>query len=284
MDNLNKEGEKVYELTDMVVQEVSLVDRAANKRRFLTIKRDNTMKEVKPDGTGNFVVEEQAVNTTDSPAIVLSKQVKDDALTALTSALEKGMVLAERLSTAEEAEEGDLPADVVLTLNDMINAFASLAPAEKAETPAEEATSEEDQTEKADESDAEEDKPSREKELRNALAAITRELDKLNSRKAKPEKESPEAAKEEKTEKSVANDDTAKLAAELEALKDVVRTQKAELSQLSKSRGVSNSVPVDMGTELEKADDKPCGWPLDMNKSTMRGAVKKEHSFYEDVD
>ena len=35
----------VHRLIDMVVEEVSLVDRAANKHRFLIVKRDDTMDE-----------------------------------------------------------------------------------------------------------------------------------------------------------------------------------------------------------------------------------------------
>ena len=52
---------KVHRLRDMVVEEVSLVDRAANKRRFLIVKRSDEMAEddrvgaeVKPDGRGGF--------------------------------------------------------------------------------------------------------------------------------------------------------------------------------------------------------------------------------------
>ena len=33
----------VHRLVDMVVEEVSLVDRAANKHRFLIVKRDDAM-------------------------------------------------------------------------------------------------------------------------------------------------------------------------------------------------------------------------------------------------
>jgi hypothetical protein len=52
---------KVYRLRDMVVEEVSLVDRAANKRRFLIVKRSDEMAEddrvgaeVRPDGRGGL--------------------------------------------------------------------------------------------------------------------------------------------------------------------------------------------------------------------------------------
>ncbi|MGH9889024.1 MAG: hypothetical protein ACREBE_26060, partial [bacterium] len=44
----------VHRLRDIVVEEVSLVDRAANKRRFLLVKRSNQMADDgKPKGTGS---------------------------------------------------------------------------------------------------------------------------------------------------------------------------------------------------------------------------------------
>ena len=40
---MNKADDGVHRLVDMVVEEVSLVDRAANKHRFLIVKRDDAM-------------------------------------------------------------------------------------------------------------------------------------------------------------------------------------------------------------------------------------------------
>lgn len=59
---LNEDDEHdAHRLRDMVVEEVSLVDRAANKRRFLIVKRSDEMAEddrvgaeVKPDGRGGL--------------------------------------------------------------------------------------------------------------------------------------------------------------------------------------------------------------------------------------
>jgi hypothetical protein len=55
------EDEGMHRLRDMVVEEVSLVDRAANKRRFLIVKRSDDMAdddkdgtELKPDGRGGL--------------------------------------------------------------------------------------------------------------------------------------------------------------------------------------------------------------------------------------
>jgi hypothetical protein len=46
--------EAVHRLKDILVEEVSLVDRAANKRRFLLVKREGDMSELRSDGRGGF--------------------------------------------------------------------------------------------------------------------------------------------------------------------------------------------------------------------------------------
>src|SRR4051812_28595030 len=50
------QADKIYRLTDMEVEEVSMVDRAANKRKFLVVKRDGDpmSTQVQPDGKGGF--------------------------------------------------------------------------------------------------------------------------------------------------------------------------------------------------------------------------------------
>lgn len=46
--------EDVHRLKDILVEEVSLVDRPANKRRFLLVKREGDMDELRPNGRGGF--------------------------------------------------------------------------------------------------------------------------------------------------------------------------------------------------------------------------------------
>jgi len=47
-------ADDVHRLRDILVEEVSLVDRAANKRRFLLVKREGDMSELRADGRGGF--------------------------------------------------------------------------------------------------------------------------------------------------------------------------------------------------------------------------------------
>jgi hypothetical protein len=55
----DSEESQVYRLTDMVVREVSAVDRAANKRTFLMYKSATRGPELEPDGKGGFRVRKE---------------------------------------------------------------------------------------------------------------------------------------------------------------------------------------------------------------------------------
>ena len=56
----DEEDEKeVHRLRDMVVEEVSLVDRAANRRKFLVVKRRTDMSKAKDEGLGPEVVQDE---------------------------------------------------------------------------------------------------------------------------------------------------------------------------------------------------------------------------------
>ena len=85
----------VHRLVDMVVEEVSLVDRAANKHRFLIVKRDEAMDD---DKTQNTTPAEPS-----PPAAPTAKLDDNSALNAALAALESLTGLVELL--------GDLGAD-----------------------------------------------------------------------------------------------------------------------------------------------------------------------------
>jgi hypothetical protein len=99
-------GDTIHRLHDMEVEEVSLVDRPANKRPFLVVKRSTEMgAEVIPDGNGGF--------TTNVPTVKLElpKGMKE----GLAGELEKLSTLAGELgkevgkAKEVELEEGSMP-------------------------------------------------------------------------------------------------------------------------------------------------------------------------------
>ena len=75
---------RVHRLLDMIVEEVSLVDRAANHHRFLIIKRDDAVDNFNDnDIDASFEVEESSTTEDSSPLSVAA-----DALEALTGIVE----------------------------------------------------------------------------------------------------------------------------------------------------------------------------------------------------
>lgn len=94
-------GEQVHRLTDMEVEEVSLVDRPANKRPFLVVKRSESMgTELRPDGNGGFT--RAAENT--AKATELPKGVKDGIVAELDALQKKAADLFKAFKGAKEVE------------------------------------------------------------------------------------------------------------------------------------------------------------------------------------
>ncbi|TQF08491.1 hypothetical protein FJV41_49630, partial [Myxococcus llanfairpwllgwyngyllgogerychwyrndrobwllllantysiliogogogochensis] len=87
----------VHRLVDMVVEEVSLVDRAANKHRFLLVKRDgDTMDNASQDTT-----QAEGASSTASD----TNKAEDAVLAAAQQALEAVTALVEALASADGADD-----------------------------------------------------------------------------------------------------------------------------------------------------------------------------------
>lgn len=80
-----------FRLRDILVEEVSLVDRAANKRRFLVVKSGSTMAKTE--------------ETVSVAKVDLPKPVKEGLLRMLTEALERLVSVANLVRDAKETEE-----------------------------------------------------------------------------------------------------------------------------------------------------------------------------------
>ncbi len=161
MSNATPNPAKVYRLHDMVVEEVSLVDRAANRRKFLIVKRDgeNTMgvgAEVTQRADGSFVAagtQQQAAPAAGAPAVTppaapvakASIALTADAQTMFTDVLEEAidnltasldMVKAAKVIETQEEADADALLEMVMAsaedLSDTVSAYAGIeeAPAE----------------------------------------------------------------------------------------------------------------------------------------------------------
>ena len=115
------DGSDVNRLHDILVQEVSLVDRAANKQKFLLLKRDADMAnkttgaEVVSDESGNLTT---IVDTDKDDSLSIQNDDKTEILQVATKAL----ALVTKASEMIKAEEDDstaegIPADIAKELS-----------------------------------------------------------------------------------------------------------------------------------------------------------------------
>ena len=110
----NAESTGVHRLVDMVVEEVSLVDRAANKHRFLVVKRDEQMDDK---------TEEEPDKKKPKPA----RKGEGDALSVATSALEALTSAVEQLGQAGDVDSSPLVAGLAEQLAQVASELAQSA-------------------------------------------------------------------------------------------------------------------------------------------------------------
>jgi len=115
-------SKQVHRLLDMEVKEVSLVDRAANRRRFLLIKREEGMEtpigdEVIENENGELTTEPESVpEDVDKAMGPIPKGVKDSVLKVATEALSKLMGVVNKIKdapTTDEQIDQPIPAELM---------------------------------------------------------------------------------------------------------------------------------------------------------------------------
>ena len=263
---ISKAEDGVHRLVDMVVEEVSLVDRAANKHRFLIVKRDEAMDD---DNTTD--------NITDAPSPPAAPTEKLDdgtALGAALAALESLTGLVELL--------GSLGADQADTrLAELAEELRAVAEALLARTVGD------DEVEARAKGD--DDKPAAPADFAGNVAAAKQALARLaelaaNVPSAKTETPAvPEPASAAKEEPATATpsvtESLAKLAESFRALSDTVKEQQQRLGRVEKQFGLPNSAAP--AERVSKATVEDVGWPLDLNKPKDRESVDKAISFHD---
>lgn len=313
---------QIYELTDMDVEEVSLVDRAANKRRFLVVKRSDQMAiEVRPDGKGGFTSREGAgkggAKTPAKKALEVPPGFKEMVGPLLNKASEMLSSLSDDLAASKAADVGDdgtipgVPAEftsTVQTIMGLLDKAGSLYPTAtpEAEAPVE------------GEEDPSLDPEMTEMQMRLALDNVGQVLGTQKLAKSAILKVGAKMSKDRLTRLQQAAQVITNLIAELAptppsaaTLDD--KTSKNEttslpnplaqqigqlIDQVSKLAGVVKSQQADLAT-LKKARGAPSAsmvetsepnvpaakdfsWPLDMNNPITRETVGKSESFFDD--
>lgn len=274
MTQRRKADRPVNRLLDIVVEEVSLVDRAANEHRFLIVKRDTPMADTQTD---NDAAEEAgdlndaaAAGETDVAPNGAPGSSADPLLTTAVAALE-GLTSTVELLGSVGADQTDarlapLAAELKATAEALL-ARAGVAPAEAS----------------AEAGDAADGEDNSEPTFGAHLAAARDALAQLASLTAAkptpaPEPPPPEAPKAPTLPQEL----TASLAAMTEsfrALAETVKEQQQRLARVEKQFGLPNSAP---STErVRKAEPEEVGWPMDLNHPMDRESVDKAVSFHD---
>ena len=252
--------EGVHRLVDMVVEEVSLVDRAANKHRFLVVKRDAPMKD-KTDPKS----EQTAEAETDAPAKPKKKRAKKadtaDAIATATAMLERLTSAVEMLG---EATDDDADQILIELAGELSEAAAELAEAAGVAEDEEEAG-------KAAKSASVADTVAN---VRALLGEVTTMLETAKAADTEVvEPPAPAATADGQVSKQLEG-----IATSLRTLTGAVKEQGQRLARVEKGTGVPNSRTHD---ERPPAREEDVGWPLDLNRPLGRESVDKATSFHD---
>jgi uncharacterized phage infection (PIP) family protein YhgE len=237
------DGSGVHRLVDMVVEEVSLVDRAANLRRFLIVKRDDSMDDT------------EDTTKADVPA--------DSPLGMALAALESLTDIVELLGSDVDDADPRIAAlaERLRTTGEQLLSQAGLSEEEDG-----------DETEKA---------RSVADNLVATKAAVAR-LHRGKKPAPKDEEDPPKDDAKEDTKKvdlAPITDGLAKLNEAFKALSESVTAQAQRLGRVEKQFGLPNSAPPP--EPVTKSQPEEVGWPMDLNKPMDRENVDKAVSFHE---
>jgi hypothetical protein len=269
------ESDDVTRLIDMVVEEVSLVDRAANQRRFLLVKRSDVMSDEPSQ---------------DDDLHGGADGADDAALPADLTDGEGGPAPAGASEPTAAAPRGASTEAVVAALEALTGVVEVLASQHlaKAKKPAAPPVDDEEDVADGglDEADEEDDAPDappprrrappppkkQTKAQEGALADVRAQLARIELAVGRrpPPTPAPPAA-------NPITDRLAEIAKMLGALKAQVAGQAGRLTKVEKNVGVPASAPLD-GARPKAPDD--VSWPLDINAPQDRASVAKDVSFH----
>jgi hypothetical protein len=252
----------LHRLSDMLVEEVSVVDRAANKRRFLVVKRDgstNMVTELHENADGTFQTSAQA-----APAQPDSVQ-KSDA----------------------EAPQPDAPAAVAAPTEPVpVAAPAEPAPAPAPEPAPAEAVAAPAAVEKVGAKMAK-DRYTRLKQAIDMLVSVLNELEPMPDPGMKAAASAPSSTPADKAcqTKKTEEGQTAvlaaieKLANQVGTVASIAKSAAAEVASIKQARGPSHV------QKAEGSDPTPTNgvsWPRDMTRPINRETVSKERGFWDE--
>ncbi len=269
----------VHRLIDMVVEEVSLVDRAANKHRFLIVKRDDAMDDNTPSKDSAEKAATDGTDATTTPSEDATWTIADGSpLGAALAALESLTAIVDLLGSlgadSNDVRLAALAEQLRATAEQILERSGFAAPSDGTDGGAPADVQARAKTEAVA-------KPATAPTFASDLAATKQALSRLAelASKAAPkktEKRDPPAAA---TEPAPIADSLAKLADSFRALSETVKEQQQRLGRVEKQFGLPNSAAP--AEHLSKASVEDVGWPLDLNKPKDRESVDKAVSFHD---
>ena len=280
MSDPRKADRSVNRLLDIVVEEVSLVDRAANEHRFLIVKRDTPMA----DHADTDTQEQGAEPSADAPATeegapaTISDDPPEatapDPLLATAVAALEGLTSTVELLGAMGAQAADARlAPLATELKTTAEALLARAGVEPAATGGGDAD-----TESIEEPSDAKDRDAFAEHLQAARAALTQ----LASLTSAPASEPEAAATPTEAPAKLPDDLTTTLAAmgeSFRALADTVKEQQQRLARVEKQFGLPNS--SQSPESVRKVAPEEVGWPMDLNNPMDRESVDKAVSFHD---
>lgn len=237
------DAETKHRLHDISVDEVSTVDRAANRRRFLILKRSDEMgdsPEVIKDEDGNLITKKPD-DAADKAELMIPGPVKEAVTRSATEALNRLQSLVNMVKTAgatDEESKTPLPAKIGAELKAVAGMLGGIGEKYPSPMSKDEDGAGDGEVEKADDGSA------------KILAALE-DLKKLLA-------EPTEKAEDEKPQAP----DLSGIAKAFDGLAAAIGKQNEELAEIRKSHGGSRSIVAEGG------DDNPVPpkvtFPLDL--------------------
>jgi hypothetical protein len=274
----------IHRLLDIVVEEVSLVDRAANKHRFLIVKRSDPMEEnhadkaETPDGEAARAAEQTPGNAGDPTEKADGMEGESPMLDAAVEALERLTETVETLGALAAGDAREKMTGLAAELRALADRLAEAAGAEP--TP----SSEERPPDLGVAIDS----------VRATLQRVSSLLDATKASKVKPpvDEDGP-AGDKSRTEKhdptaghaaapsqdDPLRKDLAGLADSVRKLVETIKDQAQRLSKLEKRFGLPNSAAAP--EDHNRPQDGEVGWPMDLNRPFDRENVDKAISFHD---
>ena len=281
----------VNRLLDIVVEEVSLVDRAANKHRFLIVKRSDDMDETTTDTAATIAddtedVQDLAADTGEdsggNDGGEGGSAGTDTPLGSALAALEGLTEAVEILATAGGDAVNPRLAELAGELSTVSQRLAGLAGG----APATAASGGEGQEGQAEATDGDPLAAA----IESVRATLTRVSSVIEAAGKGPDGGAGAGGVAGDAVSAGSNPDAGTagdgvaaqlgtLVTELRTLTGTVQEQQQRLARLEKRFGLPNSAPS--GERPAKPEDEDVGWPLDLNRPYDRESVDKAVSFHD---